>query len=134
MIEDFKARFSINDFTGEMFFQWFFKYRNRMYGETKILGFYNQLRDTSFLDGIQLKCLNDMLNFIEKLVHSNEEEKRCLKRLKNTFRRKKMPKGVVKTKADEKKWKKAKKAVGSKYKGKTKWKVVNSVFQKMKGK
>ncbi len=45
-----------------------------MYGETKILGFYNQLRDTSFLDGIQLKCLNDMLNFIEKLVHSNEEE------------------------------------------------------------
>jgi|BioPla2DNA2_1021312.scaffolds.fasta_scaffold23871_3 hypothetical protein len=45
-----------------------------------------------------------------------------------------MPKGVVKTKADEKKWKKAKKAVGSKYKGKTKWKVVNSVFQKMKGK
>jgi len=74
MIEDFKARFSINDFTGEMFFQWFFKYRNRMYGETKILGFYNQLRDTSFLDGIQLKCLNDMLNFIEKLVHSNEEE------------------------------------------------------------
>lgn len=45
-----------------------------MYGETKILGFYNQLRDTSFLDGIQLKCLNDMLNFIEELVHSNEEE------------------------------------------------------------
>lgn len=45
-----------------------------------------------------------------------------------------MPKNLIKTKADEKKWKKAKKAVGNKYKGETKWKVINSVFQKMKGK
>lgn len=43
-----------------------------------------------------------------------------------------MPKGVVKTKADEKKWKEAKKNVGNKYKGKIKWKVINSVYQKKK--
>mgnify|MGYP001241718506 CR=1 FL=1 len=45
-----------------------------------------------------------------------------------------MPKGVVKTKADELKWKRAKKAVGKKYKGKSKWKVVNSIYQKMRSK
>ena len=45
-----------------------------------------------------------------------------------------MPKNLVKTKADEKKWRKAKKAAGSKYKGKTRWKVVNHIYQKMKGK
>lgn len=44
----------------------------------------------------------------------------------------KMPKGVVKTKADEKKWKEAKKAIGNKYKGKTKWKVINNIYQKKK--
>jgi len=43
-----------------------------------------------------------------------------------------MPKGVVKTKADEKKWKEAKKAIGNKYKGKTKWKVINNIYQKKK--
>lgn len=45
-----------------------------------------------------------------------------------------MPKGLVKTKSDEKKWNKAKKAVGNRYKGKSKWKVVNSIYQKMKKK
>jgi hypothetical protein len=45
-----------------------------------------------------------------------------------------MPKGVVKTKSDEAKWSKAKKAVGNKYKGKSKWKVIMSVYKNMKGK
>jgi hypothetical protein len=43
-----------------------------------------------------------------------------------------MPVNVVKSKSDEGRWTKAKKAVGGKYKGKSKWKVVMHVFQNMK--
>jgi hypothetical protein len=43
-----------------------------------------------------------------------------------------MPANVVKTPADESKWTRAKKVVGRKYKGKSKWKVVMHVFQNMK--
>lgn len=43
-----------------------------------------------------------------------------------------MPKNIVKLRSDEKKWKEAKKAIGNKYKGKIKWKVINSVYQKKK--
>jgi hypothetical protein len=43
-----------------------------------------------------------------------------------------MPKGLVKTKADEKKWKEDKKAIGNNYKGKIKWKVIKSIYQKKK--
>ncbi|MEK6832924.1 MAG: hypothetical protein AABY32_02660 [Nanoarchaeota archaeon] len=50
-----------------------------------------------------------------------------------------MPKGVVKTKADEKKWNKAKSIVREQYKDKSEdsdsfWALTNSIFQNMKGK
>ena len=43
-----------------------------------------------------------------------------------------MPKNVVKTPADERKWARAKRVAGTKYHGKSKWKVVMSIFKKMK--
>lgn len=43
-----------------------------------------------------------------------------------------MPVGVVKTKADEKKWERAKKACKEQY-GKVKYPVVMTIFQNMKG-
>lgn len=44
-----------------------------------------------------------------------------------------MPVGVVKTRSDEKKWKKAK-AITRKQYGETKWPVVMKIFQSMKKK
>jgi hypothetical protein len=45
-----------------------------------------------------------------------------------------MPKNIVRSKSDEKLWNKAKKVAVNKYRGKVKWKVVNSIYQEMKRK